>query len=261
VIGRGSARRGLGSRDENDWQAEFDERIAALERKITSKIEKGRRSDLDTLTRAGVERRALLRLLAFVVDEEGNKSWTDPMRATQESLKSIAGRISKVADDAEKRARDPLSVVQAWFFFFAHGAALGAQWPKPLADDPAVPFLISGMRALAERWREQAGRFGHFLKRYGDRRTNTFVPIFLCFVCVWLRKPNPDHWYELANILADAFEAAGVKKRFSADWLQKVWKRRGKPLLRVWLKLKIDTPRYDRSLLSPISLPSRRIRD
>src|SRR6202022_2771627 len=168
----------------------------------------------------------------------------------QEALKSIARRMRTIAQDAEERARDPFSVVQTWFFFREHGGVLGMQWPQLLADDPTFPMIISGMRVLAARWEEHASKFGRFLERYGDRRTNTLVPLFLCLVCVWLRKPNPDHWNELANILTDSFEADGKKKRFSADWLRRVWKERGKPMLRFLLQLNIDAPLHRTARLS-----------
>ena len=244
--------------DEIAGQAEFDRRIAALERQITEKIEKHGQRDLGVLTKAGMERKAILRVLALVVDEEGQKTWADEMRTRQNALKSIAGRMRTLARDAEERGRDPLSVVQTWFFLEL-GRVLGMEWPTPLADDPKFPCIISGMRVPAARWEEQASKFGRFLKLYAGKRTNNGVPLFLCLVCFWLHKQNPDHWHELANILTDAFEADGKRKRFSADWLRKVWKKRGKPMLRFWLKLNINTPPLATTRLSAISLPSRYI--
>ncbi len=222
-------------------QVEFDRRIAALEQHIAEKIEKYGQHDLNTLVRAGMKRKTLLRMLALVVDEEGEKTWAGLMRARQEALKSIARRMRTLARDAEKRARDPFSIVQTWFFLKAGGGELGMELPMPLADDQTFPFIIHGMRVLADRWAEQARKFGRFLKRYGDKRTNVRLPQFLCLICVWLHKRSPGHWSELASVLTDAFEAGGKKKSFSADWLQRVWNKRGKQMLRFWLT-NIDIP-------------------
>jgi hypothetical protein len=255
--GKGVGSGGLSSHDEIEGRADFDERIMALEKKIAKKIEKDGRKDLDILMKAGVERKALLRVLACVVNEEDTKGWTDLMRARQAALRSIAGRMMILARDAEERAHDPFSMVQTYFFFWAYGSFLGMKWPKSLAEDPTFPFIVSNMRTLARRWRDQADRFGRFLKRYGNKGTNPGIALFLCMVCIWLRKSKPTHWYALANILTDSFEAAGVRRPFSADWLQKVWKRRGENMLRFSLKFNIGAPLH--GTVSPTSSPPSQI--
>ena len=70
-------------------QAEFHRRIAALAQKIAREIGRHGQSDLDALSRAGMEREALLRVLALVIDQEGEKPWADLIRARQEQLYSI----------------------------------------------------------------------------------------------------------------------------------------------------------------------------
>jgi hypothetical protein len=237
--------------EEERRRAAFENRIAGLEKKIA----KNGRHELEVLEGAGVDRKAMLRFLAFVADEEGDKSWADPMRARQRALKSIAGRMETLARDAEERASDPFSVVRTWAFFTAHGHMLGMRFPEPLKSDSGVSFAISGMRVLAKRWKDEAKRFGRFLDRYADRRVNPGVPILLWRVCVYMRKLEPDHWEELANLLTDAFEAAGKSKRFSADWLRKTWKKRGKTMLLLWLKLNTETPPKVNPTLPPISPP------
>jgi hypothetical protein len=197
----------------------------------------------------------MLRFLALAADEEKEKGWAGPMRARQRALMSIAARMETLARDAEERVSDALSVVQTWAYLFAHGRLLGMKFPASLKDDPGVPFVIAGMRVLAKTWKAEAKMFGRFLDRYADRRVNLGVPLLLTRVCVSLRKPQPDHWEELANLLTDAFEAAGKSKHVSADWLRKTWKKRGKRMLLLWLKLNTETPRKVNPSLPPVSPP------
>ena len=238
------------SLEEERRQTEFKNRIAGLEREIA----KNGPRELEVLERAGVDRKAMLRFLALAADEEGAKSWADLMRARQGALKSIAGRMETLARDAEERVNDPFSVIQTWAFFFAHGSVLGMKFPEPLKAAAGVSFTISGMRVLAKTWKDEARGIGKFLKRYANGRVNLGVPLLLLRVCMCLGKPEPDRWEELANLLTDAFEAAGKSKHFSADWLRKTWKRRGKPMLLLWLKFNTDTaPKVNQS--SPSASP------
>jgi hypothetical protein len=245
-----SERRGSLPGDEIAAQAEFGRRIAKIEQKIAQKLES--HTELNILTRAGLEKKALFKMLALAVYEQGNKSWASLMRTKQEALKSIARRMKTIARDAERRAADPFSHIQTWFFLAAYGGKLGMEWPQLLASDPCFPLLISGMRLLAQSWTVHARKFGRFLDRFGDVRTNEGVPLFLCWVCIRLRKSKPVYWPELATILTDAFGANGVQKSFSADWLQKLWRKRGRHMLGFWLE-------HIANGLRPGALPSSHI--
>jgi hypothetical protein len=216
-----------------------ENRLLEIEKKIAKEVDRHR--DLGALTRAGVDRKVLLRFLALVVDLDGDKSWAHLMRERQQKLKSMAGRMETLASDAEDRANDPLSRVQVWAFLAAHGAVLGMKCPRPWKDVEGVSLIIAGMRVLAKTWRDEATKFGRFLDFYGDNRTNLGVTMLLSRVCICLHRSSPDHWSKLANLLTDAFEAAGKSKPFSADSLQKVWRRRGNRHLRLWMKLSTES--------------------
>jgi hypothetical protein len=237
LMDRSAAFYGNFSSEEEAWQAEFESRLASIEKKVA----KDGWRELEVLESAGVDRKTMLRFLALVAHEEGDKGWASIMRTQQRSLKSMARRMETLARDAEKRASDPWSVMRTWAFFVAHGGYLGMKFPKPLKDDPGVSFVILRMRTLAKTWKDEAKRFGRFLDFYADRRVNPGVPLLLLRVCAFLRKPNPDHWEELASLLSDAFEAAGKSKRLSADWLRKIWKKRGRRMLLLWLELNTET--------------------
>ena len=217
----------------------YEDRLLGIEKRIAKEVDK--HHDLRVLTTAGVDRNVLLRFLALVVDSDGDKSWAHLMRERQQKLKSMAGRMETLASDAEDRASDPLSRVQAWTFLAAHGGAIGMKWPQPWKDVEGVSFLIGGMRALAKTWRDEATKFGRFLDFYGDSRTNLGVPMLLSRVCICLHRTSPDHWNALATLLTDAFEAAGKGKSFSADGLRNVWRRRGKRHLRLWMELSTES--------------------
>ncbi len=206
---------------------EREERIADLAKQIESKG----RSELRCLVRAGLDQGRICRCLALVADGEGQKGWTRIVRDRQMALRASAKRLEALSQQADEYTRDPSWNVRTWYFFCAHGNLLGMKFPRPDSEDPGIPFAIAGMRVLAKRWRREASKMGQFLRRYGKKNVNWDVPLFLCFICLWLGRPEPDNWEGLASLLTDAFELAGKQKQFSADWLRKLWKRKGKSML------------------------------
>ena len=160
------------------------------------------------------------------------------MRLRQKALKSIAGRMETLADEAEKRAKDPFSKVQPYLIHGAYGGLFGMKWPEPLWDSPGVEIVISGMRGLAKIWKDDSIKFGGFLEAYSDRRMNLGIPLLLCRVCMSLHITEPICWDALASLFTCAFEASGKKRSVSADSLRKTWKKRGKKMLRSLLAVK-----------------------
>ena len=75
--------------------------------------------------------------------------------------------METLAREAKQRASDPLSVVQFWACTFGGWGVLGMKLPEPMTDDPGIALVISGMAVLAKRLKEQAKRFGRYLKAYG----------------------------------------------------------------------------------------------
>jgi hypothetical protein len=221
----------------------FEERIERLEREIAKKD----RGQLAVLARAGIDREKVLLLLALAADDPGNKCWAEHMRNERDRLRSVAGRMETIVRDAKKCAANPFSRLSTWAFFVA-GAAVGMKWPKPWTEDPTVRFIVAGMPVLAKLLRQEAERFGQFLRASSRRELG--VVLLLLRVCI----SNPKHncFQELALLLTEAYEVAGRHKVFSADGLRATWKRHGRLMLRIWYKLNAPAPE---SAPLPASLP------
>lgn len=193
------------------------------------------RHDLTTLARAGVDRKALLTLLA--VAARSDRGLPKLMRQRQAAWKSLSRRLETLADEAKERVNDPLSVVQFWAYLNG-GSALGMPFPKTMADDPGAQLIVIGMRTMTKILKEQAARFGQYLKTWGK----TDIGVALLLARYRMFNSKMDHLDELARLLTDAFEAAGKKKYFSADGLRKTYKRRGKRLLAMWIRFNTPAP-------------------
>jgi hypothetical protein len=214
-----------------DDQREWEEEMARLENTISRS---GRR-DLRVMTQAGVDRNVLLSLLALAA--KGDRGWMlKLMRQRQAALKSLSKRLDNLARETKERANDPLSAVQFWAYMNG-GSALGMQFPKTLADDPGADFIVSGMKTLAKIMKEQAAKFGLYLRTWGK----TDVGVVLLLVRYRMFCPKMNHLDELARLLTDAFEAAGKNKCFSAEGLRKTYKRRATRFLRLWISFNTPT--------------------
>jgi hypothetical protein len=232
---------------ENDYR-EWQEEIKAVEMAIA----KNGRHDLGVLTAAGVDRAILLKLLALAASRD--RAWTGIMRQRQEALKSLAGRMETLAREAKVRADDPLSMVQFWAYAAGGWGVLGMKPPECMADDPGIALIVSGMAVLAKRMREQARKFGKYLRAYG----RADVGVVLLLVRYRMFRPRMDHLNELARLLTDAFEASGKSRSFSAEGLRKIYKRHGKQFIRLWLNFNNPTPHGTSAplpLVSAIGLP------
>jgi hypothetical protein len=231
--------------DYRKWRGE----IKAIE----SVIARNGRHDLDVLAAAGVDRKVLLKLLALAPSRD--RSWTGIMRQRQAALKSLSRRMETLAREAKERASDPLSVVQFWACTFGGWGALGMKQPGPMTDDPGIAMVIAGMAVLAKGLREQAKRFGRYLKTYG----RADVGVVLLLVRYRMFRPKMDHLNELARLLTDAFEAAGMGKSFSAEGLRKTYKRHGRSFLGLWIKFNVPPVQATPDAKSPLSLTGQRI--
>jgi hypothetical protein len=221
-------------RERNQRKKDFEEWVNRLER-LQKVIAKEGSRELEELAKGGVDCNAMLTLLAMAADEEGNKKWANRMRLRQAALRSKASRLQTIADEAEKLAKDPFSIAEAYLIPGAYGGLLGIEMPKPLWDSAEFRSAIVGMRRLAKEWEHETKKFGRFLKDHGDKRTNLGIPLLLCGLCRSLNIPKPIYWVQLANLLTCAFEAAEKKRSVSADSLQKTWKKSGKKMLRAFL--------------------------
>jgi hypothetical protein len=225
--------KGSGFDDEmDDDQRQWAEELVRLE----DIISRNGRRDLGVMTQAGVDRKALLTLLALAATGDRG-GMLKLMRQRQAALKSLSRRLYNLASEAKERASDPVSAVQFWAYMNG-GSALGMPYPKALADDPGAEFIIAGMRALAKIMKEQAAKFGLYLRAWGK----TDVGVVLLLVRYRMFCPKMNHLDELARLLTDAFEAAGKNKCFSAESLRKTYKRRATRFLRLWISFNTPTP-------------------
>jgi len=203
---------------------------------IERNVRRAGRRDLDVLERAGADRECMVTLLALAATED--RRWLlKLMRQRQSALKSLSSRMDLLAKEAKERINDPMSVVQFWAFMNG-GSVLGMQWPTIMADDPGVEFVVAGMGAMAKILREQAKRFGLYLRAWGK----TDIGVALLLARYRMFNPKMSHLKELARLLTDAFEAVGRQKSFSADGLRKTYARRGKRLLAMWVRFSTPTP-------------------
>lgn len=231
--------------DYRNWQEE----IKSVETVIARK---GRR-DLDVLAAAGVDRKVLLKLLALAPSRD--RTWIEIMRQRQAALKSLSRRMETLAREAKERTNDPPSMVQFWACTFGGWGSLGMKQPGPMTDDPGIAMVIAGMAVLARRMKEQANRFGRYLKTYG----RADVGVVLLLVRYRMFRPKMDYLNELARLLTDAFEAAGMGKSFSAEGLRKTYKRHGRSFLGLWIKFNVPPVQATPDTKSPLSLTGQRI--
>jgi hypothetical protein len=221
---------------------DFDDEMDADRRKwqkelvrLENTISKAGRHDLRVMKNAGVDQKVLLTLLALAA--QGDRKWMlKLMRQRQAALKSLSKRLDNLARETKQRVDDPLSDVRFWAYMNG-GSVLGMQFPKTLADDPGAELAVGAMRTLAKITKEQAIKFGLYLKAWG--KTDMGVALLLARYRTLCPKMN--HLDALARLLTDAFEAAGKNKCFSADGLRKTYKRRATRLLRLWLKFNAPT--------------------
>jgi hypothetical protein len=213
-------------------KVEFDRDLEITKHKISTYLARHGGRDLNVLTRDGLTEGQILTLLALVVLDEAKK-WPDSVRRKQKELQSVVERTRNVCKDLRLVADDPSAKVQFWFYTKSGGAMLGMKVPEPLSADPSFEHIMRSFDVVVKRLDDQAKRLGRFLQTYGDRRTNLSLPMTFVLVCLSLRIPAPQHLNEWARILTDAYDACGKQKRFSANWLEKVWRRRGRPLLRL----------------------------
>jgi hypothetical protein len=221
---------------DDDWETDYREwerELSRLEEKIARHV---RRPNLNVLEKAGADRKKVLRLLALATIDwpAESRDWAEETRNKKELLKSLARRMETLAGHAKDRAEDPLSNVRMWAFLVAGGATLGMKCPGPLSEEvTGVPIAISSIRALAKVFRNEADRFGRFLRAYARRDIG--VVLFLVGLYNHIGKRGRLKIYtEAAWLLTEAFEANGKRKSFSPEGLEKTFKRHAKPMLVLW---------------------------
>jgi hypothetical protein len=205
--------------------------------------------DLRILKKAGADSDALVKLLAMTA--KGEASWKDALRSRKERLISIARRMEKLAEDAEKQANDPSYQLDFWLGLRG-GGILGMQWsPAWSEQDPGPPFIVAGMRTWSDMCKKEARRLGRYLRSFGQ--TEPWLALLLLYVERWTQDKGNMHFEELARLLTDAFEAAGKRRDFSAEGLKKTSKRYVPRLLRlVGIRSKLQQQR----IVPPASLPA-----
>jgi hypothetical protein len=211
----------LMSQNPLDYSRRFHELKAAIEKKG--------RYDLDTLAKAGWDRRSVLGKLTICVIEESDMP--KQIRRRQNLLKGMARRLRILAEDMRKLDKDKV--------FRAHfGGSLNyfgeANWfdiKKPSSKKGSARL----MELVARKFDAEAAIFGKFLRKHGriDARIVPFLA--LC----WFEQPDPRvptdrHFFQLRNLdefarlLTDARECAGRPREFTAGELGRMLKRHGR---------------------------------
>jgi hypothetical protein len=219
----------LENEDVRDGYAKWEKEVVDTERKI----DRPASFDLDALTKAGADRKALVRLLAITANKGGTEWWKELVRRRREALKSLARRMDTLETEAKEQAADVTFRSSFYTYFLGGGSSIGMKEPEPLDQQTGVSFVISGMHALANAYRVEAKRMSHFLRHYGQ--TDYGLVICVMRAIIWTK--STDHFESLARLLTDAFEAAGKREVFSADQLRKIWNRHGKRMLAIYVKL------------------------
>jgi hypothetical protein len=219
--------------EEVDAQSrDYQQRLIILEKKIAKRGDR----ELKILQKAGLDRQAMTRLLALAVMPGPDLAET--MRQFQDHLKNLSKRIDAVLDKANAVSADPMYRVQAWAFLTGGGSALGMKFPKSWKGDPdaAVTIAIASMSFLAKTFKQEAKRFGGYLRRYGQLDTGVALILWYVLRRNWKFKK----WNELALLLDLAFEAAETPRRkgrvYSADGLRLTARRHGRRFVYIWLK-------------------------
>lgn len=228
-------------------EVEFNRRLRSPRLKIQRKV---RSDDLTMLERAGVPRESMLQLLALTVDMTATGTWAELMRNKKDELLSIAGRLETLQPDVDRALRDPSMRLPLWVYIMGRGMALGMKEPKAFTFNDSFIGIFTlpiTIRFVARTFRDEAKKFGRFLRRYGRAGSQAGIGLLLMRVYLFrllkqgaghnlTPQRGPDHLNVLAFLLTDAFEAVGLNKSFSADGLRQVWKRAGRRMLAIWYK-------------------------
>lgn len=251
---------------EEDYR-KWEEGVRRIEKAVAGK---GHR-ELKKLEKAGIDRKALLTLLALAAHHDASGALPELRRRTHAQLKSLSGRIGTVARETERVVKNPLSAIQFWAYLEGCWGALGMAEPKPLDADPGVTLAVSAMRVLAKRLKEEANLFSIYSRKVGQ----TDAGIVLLLVRCWIFRtrtghathllgkkggrvrPTMDCLDELALLLTDAFEAAGKNRVFSPDGLRMTFKRHGRRAIVQWLKFNLPPSKAESTLtFPPVPSPS-----
>jgi hypothetical protein len=197
---------------------------------------------------AGVPEEVLLQLLASVaLTPEGCvDAILSEMRNRQADLKSLAGRLETVAQDAAVSLARPSASADWWFCLHGGGRSIGMPPPRPPNDAADVSQALSRMNALSEALDFEQRRFGSYLRAAGQADPGIVQLLVSCWACRCHRRNqagerNPlryqlDHLDDLASLLKGAFSSAGNTRVFSADGLRRVFERHAVPLLKLFFE-------------------------
>jgi hypothetical protein len=235
-------------REAEEGYRKWKGRINAIEKAVA----RNGHADLEKLATAGINRKALRRLLAVTAESatlQGHDSeLLGLMRTKHRELKSLSQRVETITRETKRTVGSALSTVGFWVDHDGGGMALGMTEPELMTADLDVALAVCAMPVLAQRLKKEAYRFGRYLRAL----TRTDTGIVLLLVRCWIFRvtaggaahlvrregrfrPRMDCLEELARLLTDTFEAAGKDRTFSADGLRKTFRRHGPRLIRLWL--------------------------
>lgn len=179
----------------------------------------GTRNDLQEILKAGAGKDALLSALAMAVMPPSGKSNCDHMRNQQKQLRSLAGQIRTVAQHAERLALDPRTYLDLWPRLMDQSSK---HYRERELKRRAPLELFDQMRRFADSAEKRAWELGRCLRHNAQMERNLGVAFLLFLV---YHQTGKTFEAQLARLLTDAAEAAGVPGRFSADRLRKLFRR------------------------------------
>jgi len=205
------------------------ERCDRKERELRRRILSipGSRRELLRLTKAGADQGRILTLLASAVTD--TTWWHQGARRNKQNLESIANQLETVANHAQRISLAPSSYATFWLEMSEMGDPKRAKSAK----ERSPTWLFGLMRQYAKHCRDRAGCFSTLLKEYAPRQRRAMIDCLL--LEVWLRT-RQYHDKEVASLLTNAFEAAGLKRTFTEFQIQKHRQRYVVPRIEAYLE-------------------------
>jgi hypothetical protein len=191
--------------------------LARIKRKLIAGSNAKR--DLDRIVAAGANRAILVDLIAKAVIERPEDPVAERMRSKQTELKSIDLKLRTLAPQVERLAKDSSTYLEHWSPFANKGHERHKE-EETKRRASLAPF--QAMLDYAEWAKNQATSFGQCLRRNSQKESKLGV----LWLLLWVHSQTGNLFEnELARLLTDAAEAAGLAKDFSASQLRKMFDR------------------------------------
>jgi hypothetical protein len=202
----------------------FERELKEIEKRIL-KVS-GIQPDLNTLAKAGADKKRVLEILALAVFDQ-NTDWPRVIERKREALRRLAQQLRTVTIEAEQLAEDPLC---GGLFWLALCGLIGwdeVKWPTKKSPNSTFGRM---MRMLAKHEEDLARQLGEIARKAAFHNRRSAIAALIYYIRESTGRNDDD---VVARLLTDAHEAVGLSRQFSADSLAQVRKRHLEPLLRL----------------------------